>query len=134
MSRFRLTTASLCAAPIQFEIELPARTEPEQIQGQPPPDQKTAVVGDARRETRVGNLVEPMVELGPEVPHGAHEGLAEIQDRPRRRLRSWAWLRTNIKHSCEISRSRRWSLWYSSIHERTSSLKSMGTYIARVLP
>jgi hypothetical protein len=39
-------------------------------------------------ETRIGNLIEPVVEFRPKMPHRAHERFAEIQDRPRRLLRS----------------------------------------------
>ena len=121
-------------ATIQFEIELPARAELKQIKGQTPPNEKTLVVNDEGLEARVGNPIQPVVELRPEMSYGSHEGVAEIQDRPRRLLRSWTWLRTSIRLSSEISRSRACSLWCSSIHERTSSVKSIGTYIARALP
>jgi hypothetical protein len=114
-------------AGIEIEIELAATGELEQVQADPPPNEEPLVVDDQRQKTRIGDVIEPPVKLGPEVEDGRRQGLAETYNRPFRRFCSWAWLRTRARLSWEISWSRRLSRRCSSIHERTSSLKSIGT-------
>src|SRR3954454_10169026 len=99
----------------------------EQVQAHAPPPQETFVIGNQGRLAGVGDAVEIVVELGPKVADGLHQGAAEGYDRPRLCLCSWAWLRTKSRLNWVISRSRRLSRRCSSIHERTSSRKSRGT-------
>ena len=101
--------------------------ELEQVQADPPPNEEPFVVDDQWQETGIGDIIEPLVKLGPEMEDGRRQGLAEAYDRPFRRFCSRAWLRTRARLSWEISWSRRLSRRCSSIHERTSSLKSIGT-------
>ena len=115
------------AAGIEIEIELAATAELEQVQADPPPDEEPLVVDDQRQKTRIGHVIEPPVKLRPEVEDGCRQRLAEAYNRPFRRFCSWAWLRTRARLSWEISWSRRLSRRCSSIHERTSSVKSTGT-------
>ena len=115
------------AAGIEIEIELAATAELEQVQADPPPNEEPLVVDDQRQKPRIGHVIEPPVKLGPEVEDGRRQRLAEAYNRPFRRFRSWAWLRTRARLSWEISWSRRLSRRCSSIHERTSSVKSIGT-------
>src|SRR6202022_3516986 len=70
------------AAAIQLEIELPACAELEQVQQQAPPDEKTLVVGDVGLKTRIGNLIQPVVELRPKMPHRANKPLTKLNNRP----------------------------------------------------
>jgi hypothetical protein len=78
----------LAAAGIEFEIELPATAELEQVQANAPPDQKPSVVDDERLEARIANPIQPAVELGPEMADAQNQSFAEIYGRPARRLRS----------------------------------------------
>jgi hypothetical protein len=66
----------------QVEIELAAGAELKEVQAQSPPGQKTRGVGAGLLETRVGEAVEPCVELGEEVSGGLDEGTASDQGRP----------------------------------------------------
>src|SRR6202035_3517073 len=122
------------ATGIQVEIQLPAAAELEQIQAQAPPDEKTLMVLDEGLKTTIRHVIEPGVQLRPKVAQDPHHGFAEVQDRPWRRRRSWTWLRTSCRLSCEISWIKPLRRWYSSIHERTSSVKSTGTWTEQVLP
>ncbi len=60
----------LCATGIEIEIQLSATAELEQIQTEPPPDEETFVVDDQGRETAIGNAIQPLIELRPEVADG----------------------------------------------------------------
>ena len=60
----------LCAAGIEIEIQLPATAELEQIQTEPPPDEETFVVDDQGQEAAIGNAIQPLIELRPEVADG----------------------------------------------------------------
>src|SRR6516165_7278326 len=63
----------LGAAGIEIEIELPATTELEQVQADPPPDEKSLIVDDQRHKAGIGHIVEPPIELGPEVPKSCRQ-------------------------------------------------------------
>ena len=110
-----------------LEVELASAAELKQEQAEPPPDKETLVVDNEGEKARIGHLIQPGVELGEKVPDGFHHGFAEVHNRPRRRRRSWTWLRTRSRVSSEISWINRLSCRYSSTHERTSSMKSTGT-------
>ena len=60
----------LCAAGIEVEIQLPATTELEQIETEPPPDEETLMVDDEGQEAAIGHAVQPLIELRPEVADG----------------------------------------------------------------
>ena len=60
----------LCAAGIEVEIQLSATAELEQIQTEPPIDEETFVVDDQGRKAAIGNAIQPLIELGPEVADG----------------------------------------------------------------
>ncbi len=70
------------AAVAQVIIELTAGAQLEQVQGQPPPGQEACGVGASLRDARVGETVEPGVELGEEVADGLDEGPAGDYGRP----------------------------------------------------
>lgn len=74
-------------AGLQFEVQLPAAGQLQQVQQQAPPDQKARGVGASVLVTRIGQLLEPVVELGEEVAYGLDKGLAQDQGRPF--LRRW---------------------------------------------
>jgi hypothetical protein len=71
---------------VQLEVQLPARPEFEEEEKQAPPEEELLVVGDEGRKTRVGQFVEPTVEIGEEMKDGPGEGGADVQTRPALRL------------------------------------------------
>jgi hypothetical protein len=71
-----------------LEVELAAAAQFEQEQTEAPPQQEACGVGDRRRGTRVGDVVQPGVEKRPEVADGLDQQRADVQDRPFLRLRS----------------------------------------------
>jgi hypothetical protein len=64
------------------EIELAAAAEFADEQQDAIPEQEAFVVLDAILTACVGDLVEPVVEAGEEVPDGAGEGRPDVQRRP----------------------------------------------------
>jgi hypothetical protein len=74
------------ATGIEIEIELAATAELEQVQANPPPDEELLVVDDQWHKTGIGHVIEPPLELGPEVADGCQERLAEAYNRPFRRF------------------------------------------------
>lgn len=54
----------------------------QQVEEQPPPGQETAIVGAGVLDTRIGQMVEPGVEVGEEMPDGLDESAAGDQGRP----------------------------------------------------
>ena len=114
------------AAGIEIEIKLAATAELEKVQTDPPPDEEPLVVDDKRHKACIGHVIEPPLELRPEVEDGCQE--------PRRGLQPalspfllLGMAADQGQTSWEISWSRRLSRRCSSIHERTSSVKSIGT-------
>ena len=89
----------LGAAVIEIEIQLPSTAELKQIQANPPPNEESFVIDDQRQKPGIGHAIQPPIKLGPEVAEGCGERLAEAYDRPFRRFRSWAWLRTRSRLS-----------------------------------
>ena len=65
-----------------LEIELAAAAEFTDEQQDAIPEQEPLVVLDAVLTARVGDRVEPTVEVGEEVSDGAGEGGADVQRRP----------------------------------------------------
>ncbi len=61
------------AAGIEIEIELSATAELEQVQTDPPPDEKPLVVDDQGQKPGVRHAIEPLIELRPEVTNGCRE-------------------------------------------------------------
>ena len=90
---------NLGAAVIEIEIQLPATAELKQIEADPPPNKEPLIVDDQRHKAGIGHIVEPPIELGPEVPKSCCERFAEAYNRPFRRFRSRAWLRTRSRLS-----------------------------------
>ena len=83
VSARRLRLASTWAAAVaQVIIELAAGAELQQVQGEAPPGQEARGVGAGLRDARVGEAVEPGVELGEEVADGLDQGAAGDQGRP----------------------------------------------------
>jgi hypothetical protein len=60
----------LCAAGIEVEIQLSATAELEQIQTDPQTYEETFVVDDQGQEAAIGNAIQPLIELRPEVADG----------------------------------------------------------------
>ena len=58
-------------------IELAAAAELAQEQHQPPPEEKATVVGHQDLPARVGQFIDPVVELGPEMPDGADQAVPQ---------------------------------------------------------
>jgi hypothetical protein len=67
---------------LQFEVQLPAAVQLQEIQEQTPPDEKASGVSAGVLVAGIGQVLEPVVELGEEVADGLDEGLAEDQGRP----------------------------------------------------
>jgi hypothetical protein len=61
---------------------LPAAVQLQEIQEQTPPDEKASGVSAGVLVAGIGQVLEPVVELGEEVADGLDEGLAEDQGRP----------------------------------------------------
>jgi hypothetical protein len=78
------------AAGIEIEIKLAATSELEKVQADPPPDEEPLVVDDQWHKTAIGHVIQPPLELRPEVEDGCQERLAETYNRPFRRFCSWA--------------------------------------------
>ena len=71
-------------------MAMPAAAELPQVQPQPPPGQKARLIGDEVAVARVGKALQPIVEVGKEMPHGLDKGAAGDHGRPA--LRRWCWL------------------------------------------
>ena len=80
----------LGAAGIEVEIKLAATAELEKVQADPPPDEEALVVNNQWHKTGIGDVIQPPLELRPEVEDGCQERLAETYNRPFRRFCSWA--------------------------------------------
>ena len=89
----------LGAASIEIEIQLPTTAELKQVQTYSPPNKKSLIVDDQRQKAAIGHAIQPLIELWPEVAEGSRERLAEAYNRPFRRFRSSAWLRTKARLS-----------------------------------
>ena len=63
---------------VALEIQLPATAQFAEEQRQPPPQQEAFVVNDKGLEARIGDLVDPVVELGEEVAYGQGEDGADV--------------------------------------------------------
>ena len=87
------------AAVTQLKIELAAAAELKQVQAQPPPGQETRGVGASLLDARVGQAVEPGVELGEEVAGGLDQGAAGDQGRPALSFRFRALARSRATDS-----------------------------------
>src|SRR5262249_7363865 len=70
------------AAIVQLEIELAASAELEQVQGQAPPSQEARGVGASLWPARIGQALQPGVQLREEVAGGLDQGPADDQGRP----------------------------------------------------
>ena len=66
---------------------------------QPPPGEEAAVVGAGLLDARVGQAVEPGVEVGEEVADGLDEGAAGDQGRPALSFSSRARARSSATDS-----------------------------------
>jgi len=77
---------------VQIEVELAAGAELKQIQSNPPPGQKAAVVLDGLLVACIGQAVQPGVEVREEVADGLRQAGAECYQRPCFRLRCGTWL------------------------------------------
>jgi hypothetical protein len=66
----------------QLEVELAATAEFEEEQAQAPPEQEALVVDDAVLVARVVDVIEAVVEVGPEVSESADQERSDVQDRP----------------------------------------------------
>ena len=114
-------------AGLEIEVELAARAELEEVQGDAPPGQEAAVVLDGVGVAGVGELIEPVVEAGEEVADGQGQGGAEVYKRPRWRRRWGTWLLIRARVRSVISLRRRLRRRCSVIHWRTSASSSLGT-------
>jgi hypothetical protein len=74
----------------QLEVDLAAAAELAQEEEQADPQQEAAVVDQAVGVALVGEVIQPVVELGEEVADGADQGGADGQGRPRLRFLFWA--------------------------------------------
>jgi hypothetical protein len=61
----------------EFVIQVAAAAQLETKQQQPPPEQKPRFVGDQPLPARVGQLVGPVIEAGPEVANAFKEDAAQ---------------------------------------------------------
>jgi hypothetical protein len=68
---------------------LPAAAQPQSEDEQRQPEEEAVGIDHEGLEAGVGDLVQPGVEFGEEVPQGADEDPAQLQDLPARR-RCWA--------------------------------------------
>ncbi len=66
----------LRVAHVEVEVELSARPELEQVQTDAPPDEETLVVGDEGLKTSVWEMIQPSIELRPEMANGPHQFFA----------------------------------------------------------
>ena len=87
------------AAVAQLKIELTAGAELEQVQAGPPPGEKAREVSAGVRVARVGEAIEPGVEVGKEMAGGLDQGLAGDHGRPAFRRRCRACVRTTARLS-----------------------------------
>ena len=87
------------AAGIEIEIQLPATAKLEQVQTDPPPNEEPLIVDDQGQKAGIRHAIQPLIKLGPEVTDGCRQRLTQVYNRPCRRFRSWAWLRTRARLS-----------------------------------
>ena len=87
----------------QVEVELATTSQLQAEQQQAPPGQKLLVILDEGGKAGIGQLVELVVEAGPEMANGFDEGAAEAYDLGVRRWRAFTWVRTCAIASWEIS-------------------------------
>src|SRR5262249_51941492 len=110
-----------------LEVELAAGAELEQVQAQAPPGQEAGGVEAGRLQPRIGQAVQPGVQLGEEVADGLGPGGAGDQARPAFSFSSRARARSRATVSWWISWRRALRRLCSASHERTSGSKSLGT-------
>ena len=82
-------TQHLGARLTQLEVDLAARAELAQEEEEADPEKETAVVAHPLRIAKVGEGVEPTVEVGEEVADGADQDRSDPQSRPA--FRFWVW-------------------------------------------
>jgi hypothetical protein len=87
------------AAVAQLVVELAAGAELEQVQAQPPPGQEAPGVGAGVLQARVGESVQPGVEIGEEMADGLDQGAAGDQGRPALSFRERALARSRATES-----------------------------------
>ena len=111
----------------QMEVELPTASQFAAKEQESPPEQKLPVVDDERLEAGVGQLLEPAIEGGPEMAHGADEDPPQFYDLPARRRRAVVWVAIWARASREMWASLDLMRLCSWIHCRTSGSSSAGT-------
>jgi hypothetical protein len=111
----------------QMEVQLSAAAQFAAKEQESPPEQKLPVAGDEGIEAGVGQILEPAVESGPEMAHGACEDPPQFYDLPARRRRAVAWVATWARASREMWASLDLMRLCSSIHCWTSGSSSAGT-------
>src|SRR5207302_905666 len=111
----------------EVEVELAARAQLEQVEGKAPPGEEARRVGAGVRQTRIGEAVEPGVEVGEEVAHGLGQGAAGDQGRPALSFSRRARARSSATDSWWISWSRALRRLCSASHVRTSGSRPLGT-------
>ncbi len=89
----------------QVVISGTAAAQTQAEEEQPPPAEKTAVVLDHRREAGIGQLVQPVRQLGKEMPDGFEKGAGQGYDLPRRRRRAVTWVWMSARDSWVSSRT-----------------------------
>ena len=99
LDRPAITPSLLGAAGRPIEVELSAAAELEPVQGAPPPGQEAALVGKAVLVARIGQAVEPGVQLREEVVDGLHQSLTQVHGRPAFNFRSRARARSRATDS-----------------------------------
>ena len=87
----------------QLGVQSPAAAQAEEEKGDAPPGHEARGVDDHRLESAIGQLVEPVVEVGEEVPDGACQQGGQLQGRPFLRLRAVVCVVTRARVNWLIS-------------------------------